>query len=118
VTGRGHGVTGRVRSVQRSSQARGLGFATGASGHLRDRRVRSGAQKCSAWRKAFRTRGASGHTRSDASGSRGSLLDSNRMLALSRPVVAWSASGRYFAGARYYATGAFGRLSSASGHCV
>jgi hypothetical protein len=42
-TGRGHGVTGRVRSVQRSSQARGLGFATGVSGHSRDRRVRSGA---------------------------------------------------------------------------
>jgi hypothetical protein len=41
-TGRGHGMTGRVRSAVRRGV---LGFATGASGHLRDRRVRSGAQK-------------------------------------------------------------------------
>jgi hypothetical protein len=32
------------------------------------------------------TRGASGHSRSDASGHRGSLLDSNRTRALWRPV--------------------------------
>jgi hypothetical protein len=61
-TERGHGLTGRVRSVQRSSQARGLRVATGASGHSRDRSVRSGTQRNSAWRRAERTRGASGHT--------------------------------------------------------
>jgi hypothetical protein len=38
--------------------------------------------------------GASGHTRSDASGRDGSSLDHDRMLALSRPVVAGSASSR------------------------
>jgi hypothetical protein len=37
------------------------------------------------------------------------------MLALSRPVVAWSASGRCFAGARYCAIGASGQLRGASG---
>jgi hypothetical protein len=45
-TGRGHGMTRRVRSVQRKqSGARVLGFTTGASGHSRDRRVRSVAQR-------------------------------------------------------------------------
>jgi hypothetical protein len=34
-----------------------------------------------------RTRSASGHSRSDASGRLGSLLDSNRTLALWRPVI-------------------------------
>jgi hypothetical protein len=34
-----------------------------------------------------RTRSASGHRRSDKSGRSGSLLDSNRTLALSRPVI-------------------------------
>jgi hypothetical protein len=34
-----------------------------------------------------RTRSASSHRRSDASGRSGSLLDSNRTLALSRPVI-------------------------------
>jgi hypothetical protein len=45
-TGRGHGMTGRVRSVQmQQSDARVLGFTTGVSGHSRDRHVRSGAQR-------------------------------------------------------------------------
>jgi hypothetical protein len=45
-TGRGHGMTGRVRSVQtQQSDTWVLGFATGASGHSWDRRVRSGAQR-------------------------------------------------------------------------
>jgi hypothetical protein len=66
-------------------------------------------------RKVDRTRDASGHTRSDTSGRRGSLLDSNRTLALSRPVVAWSASGRCFAGVRCCAIGASGRLGGAFG---
>jgi hypothetical protein len=91
-------------------------------------------------RKDDQTRCASGHTRSDASGRQGSLLDSNRTLAQSHPVVAWSASGRCFVGTGavcigasgrcmerirsllhgrgYCVTGASGRLSSASGHCV
>jgi hypothetical protein len=118
VTGRGHGLTGRVRSVQRSSQARGLGFATGAFGHSRDQSIRSGTQRNSAWRRAERTRGASGHTRSDASGHERSLLDSNRTLTLSRPVVVLSTSGRCVVGARHCAFGASGRLSSVSGHCI
>jgi hypothetical protein len=41
-TGCGHGMTG---ASGQQSGARVLGFATGASGHSRDRRVRSGAQK-------------------------------------------------------------------------
>jgi hypothetical protein len=82
------------------------------------RRIRLGTQKCSAWRKADRTRDTSGHTRSDASGHWGSLLDSNRTLPLSRPVVVWSASDRCFAGARCCAIGASGRLCSVSGRCV
>jgi hypothetical protein len=107
----------RTRPVQESG-ARVLGFATGASGHSRDRCVRSGAQRSSAWRRTDRTHGASSHTRSDASGRDGSSLDHDRTLALSRPVVAWSASGRCFVGVRRCAIGASGRLSSASGHCV
>jgi hypothetical protein len=102
-----------VSSTQQSG-ARVLGFATDASGHSWDRRVRSGTQKYSAWRKADRMHGASNHTRSDTSGRLGSLLDSNWTLALSRPVVVWSASGRCFVGARCCAIGASGRLSSAS----
>jgi hypothetical protein len=89
-TGRGHDLTGRVRSVQCSSQARGLGFATSASDHSRDRSVRSGTQR-------------------NTSDREGSLLDSDRTLALSRPVAAWSASGRCVAGARCCAIGASGR---------
>jgi hypothetical protein len=55
----------RTRPV--SCQARGLGFATGASGHSRDRSVRSCAQKELRFAEDDQTRGASGHTRSDAS---------------------------------------------------
>jgi hypothetical protein len=54
-TGRGHGLTGRVWSVQHSSQARGLGFATGVSGPSRDQSVRSGT------RGTVRGEGLSGH---------------------------------------------------------
>jgi hypothetical protein len=50
-----------VSSLQQSG-ARVLGFATGASGHSRDRRVRSGAQRSSTCHRTDRTRGASGHT--------------------------------------------------------
>jgi hypothetical protein len=39
----------------------------------------------------------SDHARSDAFGRGRILLDSNRTLALSRPVVAWSASGHVVA---------------------
>jgi hypothetical protein len=65
--------------------------------------------------KVDRTWCASGHVRPDTSGRDGSLLDSNQTLALSRPVVVWSASGRCFAGARRYALGVSGRLGSMSG---
>jgi hypothetical protein len=107
----------QMRPVQQSG-ARVLGFATGASGHSRDRRVRSGAQRSRAWRRTDRTCGASGHSRSDASGHDGSSLDRDWMLALSRPVVAWSVSGHVVARAVAVRTCASGRLSGASGHCV
>jgi hypothetical protein len=55
---------------------------------------------CAAWwRDAIGHDGASGHVRPDASGHDGSSLDRDQTLALSRPVVAWSASGRCIAGA-------------------
>jgi hypothetical protein len=82
-----------VSSTQQSG-ARVLGFTTGASGPSRNRSVRSGTQRSRAWRRADRTRGASGHKRSDVSGHDGSSLDRDRTLALLRPVVAWSASGQ------------------------
>jgi hypothetical protein len=106
-----------VSSTQQSG-ARVLGFATGAFGPSRNRSVRSGTQRSRAWRRADRTRGASGHTRSDASGRDGSSLDHDRTLALSCPVVAWSASGRCVARAGTVRTCASGRLSGVSGHRV
>jgi hypothetical protein len=77
-----------VSSTQQSG-VRVLGFATGASGPSWNRSVRSGTQRSRAWRRADRTHGASGHTRSDVSGHDGSSLDCNRTLVLSRPVVAF-----------------------------
>jgi hypothetical protein len=56
-----------VSSTQQSG-ARVLEFATSASGPSQNRSIRSGTQRSRAWRRADRTRGASGHTRSDASG--------------------------------------------------
>jgi hypothetical protein len=85
-----------VSSTQQSG-ARVLGFATGASGPSWNWSVRSGTQRSRVWRRADRTCGASGHTRSDASGHDGSSLDRDQTLALSRPVVAWSASGHIVA---------------------
>jgi hypothetical protein len=139
-TGRGHGLTGRVRSVQLSSQARGLGFATGVSSHSRDRRVRSGALSELQFARsigrgarpvthdrtrpvvegAYWTLTGRWHCRvRSLSGARPVVASRARVLCASaRPVIARSASGRCFAGARYSATGASGRLSSASGHCV
>jgi hypothetical protein len=97
-----------VSSTQQSG-AWVLGFATSASGPSWNRSVQSGTQRSRAWRRADRMRDAFGHTRSDASGRDGSSLDHDRTLALSRPVVAWSASGRCIACAGY-AIGASGRL--------
>jgi hypothetical protein len=51
VTGRGHGMTGRVWSVATAVRRGSLGFCTGVFGHSRDRRVRSSAQR------DYRTRG-------------------------------------------------------------
>jgi hypothetical protein len=105
-TGRGHGLTSasgqfnpvsaprvddrtlvwpdqRVRSVHWCAKAE---RTTGASGPSWDRRVRSCVQKDREQQSDDRMRGASGHVRSDASGRPGSLLDSNRTLALWRPV--------------------------------
>jgi hypothetical protein len=75
VTGRGLGLTGRVRSVAALCVVRALGFATGAFGPSRNQSVRSGTQRSRAWRSADRTRGASGHMRSDASGRDRSSLE-------------------------------------------
>jgi hypothetical protein len=78
VTGRGLGLTGRVRSVAAVAEARGLGFCTDVSDHSRDRRVRSGAQR------VCRSCG-----RSDAVArpvASGPLLDSNRTPGVTRPV--------------------------------
>jgi hypothetical protein len=72
VTGRGLCVTGRVRSV--FSVCVCLGFLIGRGD-------------------------ASGHDRSNASGRYGILLDSNRTLALWRPVHLACTSGHCFAGA-------------------
>jgi hypothetical protein len=117
-TGRGHGLTGRVRSVHAAVRRAGV--------RVLHRRVRSLAGPArpvrrpegTEVRKVDRTRGASGHTRSDTSGRCGSLLDSNRTLVLSRPVIAWIVSSHCFAGARYCVIGASGQLSGASGHLV
>jgi hypothetical protein len=79
----------RVRSVLLSEPER----ATGASGPSRSRSVRSGVQRGRAKRSDDRTRGASGHVRSDASGLNGSILECDRTRALSRPVNRFSASG-------------------------
>jgi hypothetical protein len=76
----------RPVSSQQLSGARVLGFPTSASGPSRDRSVRSGTQRGRAGRRADRTRGASGHVRSDMSGRGGSLLDSDRMPGAARPV--------------------------------
>jgi hypothetical protein len=62
-------------SSTRQLGARVLGFATGAFGPSRNRSVRSGTQRSSAWRRANRTRGASSHMRSDASGRKRSSLE-------------------------------------------
>jgi hypothetical protein len=63
-----------------------LGFATGAFGPSRDRSVRSGTQRGRAGRRADRTRGSSGHVRSDMFGRSGSLLDSDRTPGAARMV--------------------------------
>jgi hypothetical protein len=112
-TGRDSGLTGHVRSVQRSAPrvcdrtlvwpdqcVRSVHLdaeeecATGAPGPSRHRSVRSSTQRGRAWRRADRTRGTSGHVRSDAFGHGGSLLESDRTPGAARPVKRWSASGR------------------------
>jgi hypothetical protein len=60
---------------------------TSAPGPSRNRSVRSGVQRGRAKRSANRTRGASGHVRSDASGRGGSLLDSDQTPGAARPVI-------------------------------
>jgi hypothetical protein len=87
-TGRGRGLTGRVRSVLQLPGTRELGFATGASGPSRNRSVQLGTQRSRAGRRADQTRGTSGHMRSDASGRCGSLLDSDRTPGAVRLVIA------------------------------
>jgi hypothetical protein len=69
----------RTRLVSDSScLAHGLGFTTGASGHLRDRCVRSGARGTANVKGSIGRGGASGHDRPDASGHDSSLLESTR----------------------------------------
>jgi hypothetical protein len=76
----------RPVSSQQLSGTRVLGFPTGASGPSRDRSVRSGTQRGRAGRRADRTRGVSGHVRSDGSGRGGSLLDSDQTPGAARLV--------------------------------
>jgi hypothetical protein len=73
-------------SSQQLSGARVLGFSIGASGTSWNRSVWSGTQRGRTGRRADRTRGASGHVRSDASGRGGSLLDSDRTPGATCPV--------------------------------
>jgi hypothetical protein len=86
VTGRGLGLTGRVRSVAAVAEARGLGFCTDVSDHSRDRRVRSGAQR------VCRPCGRSDVVARPVTFDRtrpvtsGPLLDSNRTPGVTRPV--------------------------------
>jgi hypothetical protein len=72
----------RVRSVLLSESER----ATGVSGPSRNRSVRSSVQRGRAKWSDDRTRSASGHVRSDASGLNGSILERDQTRALSRPV--------------------------------
>jgi hypothetical protein len=74
----------RVRSVHLCAEAE---RATGVSGPSWDRRVRSGVQRGREQRSDDRTRSASGHVRSDASGRDGSLLDSDRTPGEARPII-------------------------------
>jgi hypothetical protein len=78
----------RTRPVCSSqlSGARVLGFTTGASGPSWNRSVRSGTQRGRAVHRADRTRDASSHVRSDASGHGGSSLDSGRTPGVACPV--------------------------------
>jgi hypothetical protein len=85
-----------------------------------------------------RTRSASGHSRSDASGRSGSLLDSNQTLALWRPIISparpvvvslsaaqvtnasghsWDQCVRSFVARSVYASSASGRCFTVS-HCA
>jgi hypothetical protein len=73
----------RVRSVLLCAEEE---RATGASGPSRNRSIWSGVQRGRAQWSADRTRGASDHERSDASGRGGSLLDSDRTPGAARPV--------------------------------
>jgi hypothetical protein len=80
----------RVRSVHLCADEE---RATGASGLSWNRLVRSSVQRGRAQRSDDRTRGASGHVRSDASGHAGSLLDSDRTPGAARLIKRYSASG-------------------------
>jgi hypothetical protein len=113
-TGRGLGLTGHIRSVQRGAGTRvcdrtlvwpdqrvrlvllcaEVERVTGAFGPSRNRSVRSGVQRGRAKRSDDRTRDASGHVRSNASGLDGSLLERDRMLVLSHPIKRLNASGQ------------------------
>jgi hypothetical protein len=74
----------RVRLVHLCAEAE---HATGASDPSWDQRDRSCVQRGRERRSDDRTRGASGHVRSDASGRDGSLLDSDRTPVRARPVI-------------------------------
>jgi hypothetical protein len=78
----------RPVSSQQLSDARVLGFPTGASSPSWNRSIWSGTQRGRISRRADRTRGASGHVRSDVYDRGGSLLDSDRSPGAARPVTA------------------------------
>jgi hypothetical protein len=96
VTGRGLGMTGRVRSVAVAVRHRMLGLHTGTSGRLWDRPVRSSPREATKHARSIRRGGASGHDQLDASGREWVLIGNDRTLALWHPVCQACMSGRGF----------------------
>jgi hypothetical protein len=75
VTGRGHGMTGRVWSVAAAVRRGSLGFCTSASGHLQDRRSGQTPRGTTEREGLIRRSGVSGQSRSNVSGREKPSLD-------------------------------------------
>jgi hypothetical protein len=86
VTGRGLGMTGRVRSVAVAVWRGTLGLRTGTFGRSWDRRVQSNPREATKHARSIRRGGTSGHDRPNASGREWVLTRIDRTLALWRPV--------------------------------
>jgi hypothetical protein len=96
VIGRGHGMTGRVRSVAAVVRHGSLGFCTGASDHLQDRRSGQAPRGIVEHEGLIGCDDASDQSRSDASGHEWGLTRNERTLALWRSVHQVCVSGRGF----------------------